>query len=305
MTPLQRRDDVGRHPLVYLHRRLAHREVVAREGGELHRVLEEAGPGGKARPREVGGPGIVAADRVEDVRVIHAGLVGDHEELVGDRELHVAPGVGEELGELGLLGARPDDLAPEPGEESSGAIADRRIVGADDLGQSPELLESVALGDPLRTECHPHLPAAIREGLRDVGSGPGVDRAAEHHERPVAEVRRHALHGLLEQRHRRAQELVHGRPDDDDEDAGPADERRRGRQDQAPSRQNLRQQPVRAVLTERHLAPPDAIQGHLVRVEDTHPETACSEGEAEGQAHVAATAQDDDVEVRVAHGRRG
>ena len=126
VAPLQGAHDVGRHPLVHLHRRLAHREVVAGEGRELHRVLEEAGSGGEARAREVGGARVVAADRLEDVRVVHAGLVGDHEELVGDGELHVAPGVREELGQLGFPGARPDDLAAEPGEERRGPIADGR-----------------------------------------------------------------------------------------------------------------------------------------------------------------------------------
>ena len=39
-----------------------------------------------------------------------AEVVGDHEELVGGRELDVAPRVREELGQLGFFGLELDDL---------------------------------------------------------------------------------------------------------------------------------------------------------------------------------------------------
>ena len=152
VAPLERRHDVGRQALVDLHRGLAHREVVGRERGELHRVLEQARAGGEARAGQVGGARVVVADRVEDVRVVDAGLVGDHEELVRDGELHVAPRVREQLRELGLLGRRPDRLRRRAAEQRLGPLAGARRVGADDLGQRPELLEGVALGDPLRAE---------------------------------------------------------------------------------------------------------------------------------------------------------
>src|SRR6202022_1534520 len=45
---------------------------------------------------------IVQPDRVEDVVVVEAGAVHDLEKLVRDRELHVAPCVGEELRKLRL-----------------------------------------------------------------------------------------------------------------------------------------------------------------------------------------------------------
>ena len=80
------------------------------EGRQLHRVLEQARAGGEARAGQVRGARVVLADRAQDVRVVHARLVGDHEELVRDGELHVAPGVGEQLGQLGLLGRGPDRL---------------------------------------------------------------------------------------------------------------------------------------------------------------------------------------------------
>ncbi len=51
VAPFERGHDVGRQALVDLHRGLADREVVAGEGGELHRVLEQARAGGEARAR--------------------------------------------------------------------------------------------------------------------------------------------------------------------------------------------------------------------------------------------------------------
>ncbi len=59
----------------------------------------------------------------------------------------------------------------------------------------------------------------------------------------------------------------------------------------------LRQQRVRAVLHERHLARCDPIEGRLARVVDADAQPGLGEGEAERQADVAAAAEDDEVEV--------
>ena len=48
---LQPGDEVERQALVDHHARVAEREVVVVERGELHRVLEQARPGGEARRR--------------------------------------------------------------------------------------------------------------------------------------------------------------------------------------------------------------------------------------------------------------
>ena len=136
VAALQGAHDVGGQPLVDLHRRLAHREVVARERGQLHRVLEQARTGGEARPGQVGGPRVVLADRAQDVGVVHAGLVGDHEELVRDGELHVAPRVREQLRELGLLRGRPD------GRGRAGGRTARRRASAATSSSAPMICGS-------------------------------------------------------------------------------------------------------------------------------------------------------------------
>ena len=114
--------------------------------------LNRHGPAAKPGARQVRRARVVLAHGAQHVRVVDAGLVGDREELVRDGELHVAPRVGEQLGELRLLARRAQGLRGEPPEQRLGAVAGRRRVGADDLGQRVELLERVALGDPLGAE---------------------------------------------------------------------------------------------------------------------------------------------------------
>ena len=112
--------------LVDLHRGLAEREVVGGERRQLHRVLEQARTGGEAGAGQVGGARVVLADRAQDVRVVDAGLVGDHEELVRDGELHVAPRVREQLRELGFLRRRADVLLASVPKSAVGALGRAR-----------------------------------------------------------------------------------------------------------------------------------------------------------------------------------
>ena len=171
------------------------------------------------------------------------------------------------------------------------------VVRADDLRQRVELLERVALGDPLRAERHVDPRAALGEMLRDVLGRARVDGAAQDDEGAVAEVRRDLVDGLLEDRHRRAEELVDRRADDDDELLGPFDHRAVRAEAEPAGREDLAQQLVGAVLHERHLAGGDPVEGRLVRVVDADAQAGLGEGEAQGQADVAAAAEDDDVEV--------
>ena len=115
--------------------------------------------------------------------------------------------------------------------------------------------------------------------------------------RPVAQVRGDLVDRLLEDRHRRAQELVDRGADHDDEVIRAADHRAVRPERQAAGRQQLAQELVGPVLHERHLAGGDPVQGGLVGVVDADAKAGLGEGQAERQADVAATAQHDDVEV--------
>ena len=170
------------------------------------------------------------------------------------------------------------------------------IVRADDLGQRAQLLEGVALGDPLRAERDVHLEPAILEGRGDVLRRARVHGAAQDDERTVRDVRRDLVHRPLEHAHGWAQELVHGRADHQDHGVR-AGHHRGGRAHlEAAGREDTRQQLVRAVLQERHLPAGDALQGGAVDVEDAHPQAGLDEGEAQRQADVARAAEHDDVE---------
>ena len=71
-----------------------------------------------------------------------------------------------------------------------------------------------------------------------------------------------------------------------------------GAERQATGRQQLAQQLVGAGLHERHLAGGDPVERGLVGVVDADAQAGLGEGQAEGQADVAAAAEHDDVEVR-------
>ena len=134
---------VERQPLVDRHRGVAEGEVVVVERGELHRVLEQARPGGEAGARHVGGPRVVLGQALADALEVEPAVVGHHVELVGGRELDVAPHVGEELRELGLLGRQLHDAVgqqrrtawrPAPGRAACGR---RRSAAARTARSSP------------------------------------------------------------------------------------------------------------------------------------------------------------------------
>ncbi len=183
-------------------------------------------------------------------------------------------------------------------EQRGRALGGHVVVGADDLGQRVELLEGVALGDALRAERDIDRAAGFLEMLRHVLGRARVDGAAQDHQGAVAQVRGDLVDGLLEDRHRWPEELVDRRADDDDELVRALDHRAVGAEVQAAGGQDLAQQLVGAVLQERHLAGGDAVEGRLVGVVDPDPQAGLGEDEAEGQADMAAAAEDDDVEVR-------
>ena len=225
--------------------------------------------------------------------------MGDHEELVRDRELHVPPGVGEQLGQLGFLGRRPDRLAGERAEQRGRSLGRAVVVGADDLGQRVELLERVALGDPLRAERDVDGAAALGEVLGDV-AGRARDRrcCAGRRARPsrrcgaiwstafskiVIDGPRNSSTGVPMTTTRLSVRSII-------EPSVPKASRPVGRI----SAQEL----VGAGLQERHLAGGDPVERGLVGVVDADAQAGLGEGEAQGQADMAAAAEDDDVEIR-------
>ncbi len=69
-----------------------------------------------------------------------------------DRELHIAPGVGEQLGKLGLHRRGAHDFDAEPLEEQARLLEGVVRRGADELRQAADLLQRMTLGDALWAE---------------------------------------------------------------------------------------------------------------------------------------------------------
>ena len=70
------------------------------KGEKLHRVFHQTWTGGEARPRDTVHAGVSAFHLRQQLRVIQAGALDHHVELVSSGELHVAKCVADELGEL-------------------------------------------------------------------------------------------------------------------------------------------------------------------------------------------------------------
>jgi hypothetical protein len=270
-------------------------EVVGGERRELHRVLQQARSGREAGARQVRRARVVLADRVEDRVVGAAGSIRDEEELVRRRESDVAPRVREELRELCLHRADTDGRRHQPGEERLGPIAGGRVIGPDDLGKRPKLLERVPLGDALRAERDVHRLAPLPERPRDAGGRTRVDGAAQHDERVGEDVVGQLVHDAVEDPHRRVEELVDGCADDDDHRIDLPEHERIVGQRKAAGGDDLGKELVRASLTKRHPAASDARQRVTVRVEHRDSESGRREGQAQWQTHVARAAEDDDV----------
>ena len=140
------------------------------------------------------------------------------------------------------------------------AVRRRGGIRADDLGQRAELLEGMALGDPLRAERDIDLAATAREVLRHICRRARVDGAPKDDERSIAQVRCDLIDRLLEHGHGRTEEFVDRGPDDDHEIGCSLDHRAVGAEGQSSGRRQTSEQLRSSRLHEGHLAGSDAIK---------------------------------------------
>ncbi len=126
-------EQVQGQPLVNGHGRMPEGEVVVVERGELHRVLEQARPGGEPRTRHVRCARVVLDEALPDALEVEAAVIGHHVELVRRRELDVPPHVREQLGELRFLWRQLDDAGRQHGEEFRRPLQAAHGAGRDDL----------------------------------------------------------------------------------------------------------------------------------------------------------------------------
>ena len=280
--------------------------MVGRKGGELHRVLQQAWAGGETGSRQIGRAWIVLADRVQDAVVVEPGTADDLEELVGDRKLHVPPGVGQELGQLSLERRGADDRGDAHPLEQLARLGEGRVgVDAHQLRQGAQLLERVSFGDPLRAERDVGIDARGAKAPLHGLAGAGIDSRPQHDERPVLDVRRQLVEDVLEDPHRWVHEFVDGRADDQDHRPGPPEHGGVARKLETSGGQQLGQESVGPSLAEGHASRPDLFDLLLVYIVDADAIAALREREGERQADVPASAHDHQVKVdwvQVLHG---
>ncbi len=100
----------------------------------------------------------------------------------------------------------------------------------------------------------------------------------------------------------RVEVLVDRSPDHDHHDVRLRDDARIGRRRQPTGRPHLGEHLVGVPLPERHPSLVDQVDACLVDVVDADPQTPIGEGDGQGQPHVAATSDNDYVEVVDCHG---
>ncbi len=245
---------------------------------------------GKPRAR-----GYFVGHRLVDLVEVESVVVGDHVELVGHRELDVAPGVVVELRQLGADRGQHDHVLGQQAEERAGPLDGARRRARDDLRQRVDLLQRDALGHALGAEGHVDLEAGALEGVRDVVGRARVDRAAHDQQLPVAQARTVLPDQLAVDLQARVQVLVERRADDRDDRVGRPDDVRVSAGLERALAQHLEQQLVRALVEEGHATTIRLRDLRRVDVEGHDLFPGPREGQTEGQSYVPAAADDDDV----------
>ena len=271
-------------------------EVVVVERGELHRVLEETRARGEARPRQIGRTRVVVRERGADPLVVEIEVVRHHEQLVRGRELDVAPGVREQLRELGFLGLEVHDVVREGVEQLRGALERTVRAGRDDLRELEELDHRLALGDALRAERHVDVEPETRDQALDHGGDARVHGAPQHEQLAVDEARRDLLDRALHRVEIRVEMLVDRRADHDHDVLGVSHRRRVGRCPQPSGVEDLAQNLVRSRLVEREGAVVHEGDRLRIHVEQRDVETAIGQRQPEREADVPATTHDRGVD---------
>ena len=165
-------------------------------------------------------------DGVEHPPVIRTGCVRDGEELVGDGELHVSPGVGEQLRQLGLERSGAHHLHAEWLEESQRAIVGIVARRTDQLWEAAYLLQCVTLGNAFRAEHDVSFQAGGAQASLDALGRSGEHCRTQHHQAVRPDVGDELVHHAVEDRDRRVHELVDGRAYDEDHGVGAVQHRR-------------------------------------------------------------------------------
>ncbi len=98
-------------------------------------------------------------------------FVGNHIELIGRRELNVAPHVVEDFGQLRFHRLHLDQFGSETFEKSACLKQGGAVASCNQLGQLGKFEERTPLGDSLGAESHMDIKPAFMEKLVDFLGG--------------------------------------------------------------------------------------------------------------------------------------
>ena len=98
---------------------------------------------------------------------------GYHVKLVSSRKLDIAPGVREDLGQLGFQRRESHDLLGHPPKEQLGFGLSCLVATGDDLRLLDHLAQGVPLGDSFRAESNTNLLFAGHDELIHLVRGSG------------------------------------------------------------------------------------------------------------------------------------
>mmetsp|Transcript_76836 Transcript_76836/g.206152 ORF Transcript_76836/g.206152 Transcript_76836/m.206152 type:complete len:360 (-) Transcript_76836:9-1088(-) len=278
---------------------MAQGERVPAAGRQLHRVLEQARPRGEARAGEAGGARVAVRDGRADAPEVEALRGGDLVELVRCGEVHVPPGVEEQLGGLGLLQLELHAVHPERGEERPRVLQARAVGARHDLRQLSQLPQRVALRDALRAEADAHVDVTATKCGQNACRGAGEQRGAQHEGLPALEVGLDLQDARLNDRVARVQVFVHGRADGDNHHVALAQGAVLGAQPEALGElgEAAREQLRATRLQEGEVSCADRLQLGSVAVDDDHVVASVCEHQRQRQAHVPGATHDGDAQA--------
>jgi hypothetical protein len=166
----------------------------------------------------------------------------------------------------------------------------------DQLGQAANLLQRVSFGDTFGAEHHLDIEAGRPQPPLDSLGRTGEDGRSQDHKAAVAQVGHEDVEHPVEYPHGRVHELVYRRADDEDHGVGAPEHARISGELEPAAWEQLVEKLFRTVLQERDAARPDLLDLGRVDVVDANPVTAVRKRQRKRQAHVAAAADDDDVQ---------
>ncbi len=159
-------------------------------------------------------------DRVIELVEVETALLGDHEELVRDRELEVAPGIRHELDELGLEGLQADDLRGDRGEDFVGRLESVLVEGGNDLGERLDLVQRLPFGHAFRAERDLQTGSFVFEPAVEVFGRPREERGAHDDQCVGRDVIGVGVEDAQHVRQLRLEMLVDRRAGDEHDDIG-------------------------------------------------------------------------------------